>query len=143
MTRTHIIVGGIVTNTIIATVSEAQAANPGATCIDAALGGAIGWTYDGQTLTPPVVPPPAPVIPSSVSKAQGKTALIAAGLWPAVLAAVAAIEDATQRALAEVALHDTTTWERTSPTLNALAYGLGLTDAQLDALFIAASEVSL
>lgn len=143
MELTHIIVGGIVTNTIMATVAEAQAAYPEATCIDAALGGAIGWSYDGQALTPPVVSPPAPVIPSSVSKAQGKTALIAAGLWPAVLAAIAAIEDATQRQLAEVALHDTTTWERTSPTLNALAVGIGLSDAQLDALFVSASQVVL
>lgn len=81
--------------------------------------------------------------PASISRAQGKTALILAGLWPSVLAAVAAIEDATQKQLAEVALHDAGTWERTSPTLNALAYGLGMDDAQLDALFTDAAGVVL
>ena len=85
----------------------------------------------------------APSVPASVSRAQGKTALINAGLWSAVLAAVAAIEDATQKQLAEVALHDAGTWERSSPTLNALAYGLGMDDAQLDALFTSAAGVTL
>jgi hypothetical protein len=33
-------------------------------------------------------------------------------------------------------------WERTSPTINALAAMLGLSDAQVDDLFIAASQVS-
>ena len=33
-------------------------------------------------------------------------------------------------------------WERSSPTLAALATMLGLTDAQVDDLFIAASQVS-
>lgn len=143
MSTTHIIVGGIVTNTIMATLGEAQAAYPDAICIDASTGGAIGWGYDGQTFTPPTPPAPAPTVPQSVSRAQGKAALIAAGLWPAVLAAVAAIEDATQRQLAEVALHDAGTWERSSPTLNALAFGLGMDDAQLDALFTSAAGVTL
>ncbi len=100
------------------------------------------WVHVDDTEVPDM-PRPTPIVPASVSRAQGKTALINAGLWPAVLAAVDAIEDATQRALAEVALHDTTTWERMSPTLNALAFGLGMNDAQLDALFVSASQVVL
>ena len=35
------------------------------------------------------------------------------GLWGAVLDYVAAIQDPTQRALADVALNDTLTWDRT------------------------------
>lgn len=137
--RAHIIDGGIVANTIEVDSLDVM---PG--LVAAVAGEGIGWSYDGQTFTPPPAPPSQPPqVPPAVSKAQGKTALINAGLWPAVLAAVAAVEDATQRQLAEVALHDTTTWERTSPTLNALAYGLGMDDAQLDALFTAASGVAL
>lgn len=137
--RAHIIDGGIVVNTIEVDSLDFM---PG--LVAAVAGEGIGWSYDGQTFTPPPTPPSQPPqVPPAVSKAQGKTALINAGLWPAVLAAVAAIEDATQRQLAEVALHDTATWERTSPTLNALAYGLGMDDAQLDALFVAASQVQL
>lgn len=55
--QTHIIENGVVVNTILATVAEAQAAYPDATCIDGATGG-IGWLWDGTTLT---APPPAPV----------------------------------------------------------------------------------
>lgn len=81
--------------------------------------------------------------PKSVTRAQGKAALIQAGYWQGVLAFVASIEDETQRALAEVALHDTQEWQRSSPFLNAAAGGLGITDEQLDALFIAAREIQL
>lgn len=81
--------------------------------------------------------------PLSVTRAQGKAALIQAGYWQGVLAFVAAIEDETQRALAEVALHDTQEWQRSSPFLNAAAAGLGLTTAQLDALFVTARALQL
>ena len=92
-------------------------------------------------------PEPAPVqtsgAPQSVSRAQGKVALIDAGLWPAVLAYVAAIADDALRARAEVALHDTVEWRRDSPFLADAAASMGLTTAQLDALFIAAAQVML
>lgn len=52
--KTHIIIDGVVANTIMATVAEAQAAYPAATCIDGDVGG-IGWTWDGETLSPPHV----------------------------------------------------------------------------------------
>ena len=82
-------------------------------------------------------------VPESVTRAQGKAALITAGLWPGVLAFVAAIPDPTERALAEVALHDTQQWHRSSPFFNAAADALGLTGEQLDALFLAASKIEL
>jgi hypothetical protein len=53
---THIIIGGVVVNTINATVQEAQAVYPDAVCI-AANTGSIGWMWDGETLTPPPSPP--------------------------------------------------------------------------------------
>ena len=83
------------------------------------------------------------VVPQHVARAQGKAALIVAGLWPGVLAFVAAIEDDTERLLAEVALHDTQHWQRNSPFLNAAKSGLGMTDEQLDALFVAAAQIEL
>lgn len=81
--------------------------------------------------------------PQQVSRAQGKAALIKSGLWQGVLDYVASIEDATEKALAEVALNDTTHWQRTSPFLNDAAEALGLTQAQLDELFVTASEIEL
>ena len=83
------------------------------------------------------------VVPQQVARAQGKAALIGAGMWPSVLAFVAAIPDETQRLLAEVALHDTQHWQRNSPFLTAAKDGLGLTDEQLDALFVAAAQIEL
>lgn len=82
-------------------------------------------------------------VPESVTRAQGKAALITAGLWPGVLDFVAAIPDPTERALAEVALHDTQQWRRDSPFFNTAATALGLTGEQLDALFLAASKIEL
>ena len=83
------------------------------------------------------------VVPQQITRAQGKAALIMQGSWGAVLDYVGAIQDPTQRALAEVALHDTLTWERSSPFLNAAVAGLGMTDEQLDALFIQAAGIAL
>lgn len=134
--RAHIVENGFIVNSIIVESLDFMSG-----LVESVGGEGIGWTYDGQTFTAP--PSPLPSIPASVSRAQGKVALINAGLWPSVLVFVSAIPDAAQKALAEVAINDTTTWERTSPTLNALAYGLGMDDAQLDALFTAASGVAL
>lgn len=83
------------------------------------------------------------IVPNSVTKSQGKAALIQSGLWQGVIDYVASIEDATQKALAEVALNDTTHWQRSSQFLNAAAQALGLTDEQLDQLFIDASKIEL
>ena len=92
----------------------------------------------------PAQPAPAlPVVPASVSRAQGKAALIGAELWPAVLAYFADISDPKQRALAEVALHDTLEWRRDSPFLAVCAVTLGLSESDLDNLFITAAGITL
>ena len=93
------------------------------------------------TYVPPE-PEPEPV-PQQITRAQGKAALIMQGRWQEVLDYVVSIQDPTQRALAEVALNDTLTWERSSPLLNTAAAGLGMTDEQLDALFIQAGGIAL
>ena len=105
----------------------------------------IGWTYaDGTFKAPPeLAPVQTSVVPQSVSRAQGKLALIGAGLWPAVIAFVDGITDPVQKVYAEVALNDTQEWRRDSPFLADAAASMGLTTAQLDALFIAAAQVVL
>ena len=94
-----------------------------------------------------LVPEPEPVevsvVPQSVSRAQGKLALIGAGLWPAAIAFVDGITDPAQKAYAEVALHDTQEWRRDSPFLASAAAALDLSDEQLDALFITAGGLQL
>lgn len=85
----------------------------------------------------------APAVPASISRAQGKAVLIQMGMWDSVLSFVAAIPDPAERALAEVALHDTTAWQRSSPFLNTAAAALGLSGEQMDAMFVAAHGVEL
>jgi hypothetical protein len=82
-------------------------------------------------------------VPQAVTRAQGKAALIQAGLWPQVLAFVAALDDPEEKLLAETALNDTVNWERNSPFLQEAAEKLGLTSAKLDALFVAAGGIEL
>ena len=62
---------------------------------------------------------------------------------PQVLAFMAGIEDPNDKLLAEVALNDTVNWERSSPFLARVAAELGLSQQQLDELFIAAAAIVL
>lgn len=82
-------------------------------------------------------------IPRQVTRAQGKAALIQAGIWPSVLSFIDSIEDETEKALALVAINDTTHWQRNSPFLARAADALGVSQEQLDDLFIAASTIEL
>ena len=99
--------------------------------------------FPGAELLPESAPVQTPVAPQSVSRAQGKLALIQAGLWPAAIAFVDGITDPAQKAYAEVALNDTQEWRRDSPFLASAAAALDLSEAQLDALFITANELQL
>lgn len=93
-----------------------------------------------EHLNPPPEPEP---VPAQVSRAQGKAALITTGLWSDVLAYVEALTDPAEKAMAEVALNDTTHWRRDSPFLNAVADALEVSQEQMDGLFIQASQINL
>ena len=99
--------------------------------------------FPGAELLPEPAPVQTPSVPQSVSRAQGKLALIQAGLWPAVIAFVDGITDPAQKAYAEVALNDTQEWRRDSPFLASAAAALDLSEEQLDTLFITAKELQL
>ena len=99
--------------------------------------------FPDAELLPEPEPVEVSVVPQSVSRAQGKLALIGAGLWPAAIAFVEGITDPVQRAYAEVALHDTQEWRRDSPFLASAAAALDLSEEQLDTLFITAGGIQL
>ena len=99
--------------------------------------------FPDAELLPEPVPVQASGAPQSVSRAQGKLALIQAGLWPAVIAFVDGIADPAQKAYAEVALNDTQEWRRDSPFLASAAAALDLSEEQLDTLFITAGGLQL
>ncbi len=80
--------------------------------------------------------PGAPVIPAEVSRFQARAALHIAGLLPSIEAALAAADP-----LAQIAWADAQVFRRDSPTIAALAAAIGMTEAQIDALFIQAAQI--
>jgi len=93
-----------------------------------------GYTYDGtQWVAPP------PYIPQQVTRFQALAELSNVGL---LAQAQAIIDDPATPELSKLAWENALHFERTSPTLIALAQALGLSDSQLDDLFIAAAQIT-
>ena len=124
---------GVIFNTIVV---DSIDAHPG--LIDAALGGAIGDLWDGETFTPPL--PPAPEVPQAVTMRQARLALLGAGLLSSVNTAVASMTG-EQGDAARIEWEFSSEVRRTQPLVLAMGPILGLTDAQLDALFVAAAAL--
>lgn len=80
-------------------------------------------------------------VPTQVTMRQARAALILAGLMPAVEAALNAISDPTQKALALNEWERSTVVERDRGLVQQMAAQLGMTSAQLDALFVQAAQV--
>lgn len=84
--------------------------------------------------------PPAPVVPATVSMRQARRALLGAGLLSQVDAAIASLPSPEKEAAA-------IDWEyaqevqRHHGLVPVMAQALGMTNAQLDALFIAAESL--
>ena len=135
MTTTHIIIDGVVVNTIVATVAEAQAVYPDAICIPADTG-SIGWLWDGETLTPP--PPAPPMVPSAVTMRQARLTLLGAGLLDDVDAAIDGLPS-PQKEAARIEWEYAAEVQRSSGLVPMMGVALGLDDAALDALFIGAA----
>jgi hypothetical protein len=91
-----------------------------------------------QELSVLTAPPPAPV-PQVVTRFQALAALHLAGKLEAVQAIMAAPETPV---LAKLAWDNALSFERNSPTLLMLSAAVGMTSQDLDALFVAASEIS-
>lgn len=133
MARFAIIDAGRVTNIIEA--DAAFAAGIGA--IDA-TGGKVGDLWDGtQYTTPP--PPPAPV-PAEITMRQARLALLGAGKLAAVDTAINAMVEPAKSA-AKIEWEYSNTVQRHNGFVATLGPALGLTDAQIDALFLAAQAL--
>ena len=96
----------------------------------------------GDTITAYSAPPPStnpndyPLRPD-----QFFAMLDIAGLTNAVNTAIAAIPDATQRAIAKAKLNHTLIFERSNPLFNSLKGAVGMTDAQIDAMWMQAKDI--
>lgn len=115
--------GGAVINRIVACPAFVEQAYPGR------------W----RQVAAPAAPPP---VPTRITRAQGKAALVRAGLWGQAIAYIKTLES-DEKLLAEIALNDTNEWERGSPFLLVVAKHLGLSAEKLDELFAAAAEIEL
>ncbi len=83
-------------------------------------------------------PVPVPSVPQVVSRFQARAALHLAGLLDDVEAMMALPETPV---LAKLAWADAQEFERGSPTIAALAGQIGLTEAQIDQLFMDAAGI--
>jgi hypothetical protein len=97
----------------------------------------LAWLAEGNTPEPYIAPPPP--IPQTVTRFQALATLAAGGYLDVVHTYIDALPRSN---ITRLAFENAGDWERTSPTVNALAAMLGLTDTQVDELFVAAAQVS-
>lgn len=86
------------------------------------------------------IPVPEINIPQVVSSAQGGIALIQVGYMPAVQSVIDAADTPAE---VKWAWERATQWERGSPALAFIANAAGITDEQMDELFIAADQIKV
>lgn len=98
----------------------------------------VGELWDGETFTKPA-PATAPV-PQAVTMRQARLALYGASLLQTVNDAIAAMTGAQGEA-ARIEWEFSSEVRRNQPLVIALAPALGLTDAQIDQLFITAAAL--
>ena len=92
---------------------------------------------EGVVVEPYIAPPPP--IPATVTRFQALAVLAAGGYLGTIRTYINTLD---VNNIQRLAWENAVEWERTSPTLNALAAMLNLTDTQVDDLFIAASNIS-
>lgn len=91
-----------------------------------------------MSIVPPTITPPGP--PKSVTMRQARLALHAAGLLAGVEAAIAALPEPT-KTQAQIEWEYSNEVQRNNGIVAQLSPALGLTEAQLDALFVSAAAI--
>lgn len=92
---------------------------------------------------PPVVEPkPVDPLTLPLNRVQFKAMLKIAGVEQKVRQAVAGIADPVQQAVAEAKLEESDSYDRDNPLFALLAPAVGLTSAEIDALWVQAQEIA-
>lgn len=98
------------------------------------------WESAGNTIPAYEPPPPPPLAP--LTRRQLRLGLLANGITTAdVEAAIAAIPDPMDRAVAEIEWADASTYERDHPLIEQVGGALGLTQEQIDAMWESALKL--
>lgn len=92
----------------------------------------LNWVTEGN------IPQPVDVVPQVVSRFQARAALYEAGHLQNIETIMSS--PATEM-LVKLAWQDAQEFRRNSPTVIALGYALGITESDLDQLFIAAAAI--
>lgn len=100
--------------------------------------GTVTLYYPGDTVPP--LPPSPPSIPAEVTMRQARLALHAAGKLSAVEAAIDSMPE-PQKTQARITWDHSQTVQRYNGLVSQMGPALGLTSAQIDALFIAAAQL--
>ena len=93
-----------------------------------------------STPAPTPIPEPTPIVPEQITPRQGYIILSRYGLLAPVKAYFAALEG-QEGEEAQIELEFAQEWKRSWPTLINAAHAFGLTDAQIDQMFIEASVI--
>lgn len=104
---------------------------------------AVAWEYeiDGRVARATPVLEDTPIyVPQEVTRAQGKGALVLANLLGDAEQYIESLEG-KEKMLALIAFNETNTWQRNSEFLKGASVALGLTEEDLDDLFITAAEI--
>lgn len=130
--KAHVVENGVITNTIEVDSLDAM---PGLIAADT---GTIGDSVvDGVIVPAPA--PPVPV-PESVTMRQARLALHAAGLLSGVDAAIASMQEPAKTAAA-IEWEYASAVERNAGLVPAMAAALGMSEADIDDLFITAATL--
>lgn len=120
---------GTISNVVMADTAEDITLPTGVVALSADPQVKPGWTHDGVSFVAPPAGPP--VVPKTISKLQLVRALRSAGHWGNVKATLAQADATTQE-----------DWEyafkinRSDPVVASFAAALGLTEDNLDDIFI-------
>lgn len=90
---------------------------------------------------PPPVEEPVDPLTLPISRVQFKAILRIAGLYDAVVAAIEALPDPVQKAVALSKFEETDFYDRDDPLFAMLAPAIGVTDEQINALWVQAQGI--
>lgn len=126
--QAHVIENGLIVNTV-----EVETLDAIPDLVAAVGNEGIGWLYDGESFSPP---PPTPVqIPQEITMRQARLVLLENGLLADVQTAIGSLPEPS-KTKAQIEWDYSNALQRDNSFVTVLGAALGLTDEDIDNLFI-------